>query len=131
MSGGVPCAGCTLCCRHDLILVHPEMGDDPSQYECDDLAAGIKVLKRAANGDCVYLDRATGCTIYDRRPAICREFDCAAAYKRLGAKGRADALAQGTASKAVLDRGHALLKSGYRPEALAERRRILGARGRS
>ena len=29
----VNCAGCTLCCRGDMIMLHPECGDDPSQFE--------------------------------------------------------------------------------------------------
>jgi Fe-S-cluster containining protein len=32
-------------------------------------------LARRANGDCVYLGK-TGCTIYGRRPRVCRNFDC-------------------------------------------------------
>jgi len=34
------------------------------------------VLQRRPDGACVYLDRITGCTIYNRRPKLCRVFDC-------------------------------------------------------
>lgn len=125
----VPCNGCTLCCHRDLIPLMPEFGDDPAQYETE-IIAGQLVLKRAANGDCFYLDRAKGCTIYERRPTTCREFDCAAAYRITGAAGRAKAIANGVASAAVFERGRQLLRNGYRPEALALRRRILGERSR-
>ena len=29
----VPCDDCTLCCRGDAISIHPELGDDASQYQ--------------------------------------------------------------------------------------------------
>ena len=31
--GSVPCAGCTACCQNDVLMLHPEMGDDPAQYQ--------------------------------------------------------------------------------------------------
>ena len=50
----------------------------------EDLADGVKweidepyKLLHDADAWCHYIDRATGgCTIYDKRPAICREYDC-------------------------------------------------------
>jgi uncharacterized protein len=39
-------------------------------------------LKRKANGDCYYLG-PTGCTIHDRAPALCREFDCRTLFTAL------------------------------------------------
>ena len=32
------------------------------------------VLRQRKNHDCIFLDRNRMCTIYDRRPAVCREF---------------------------------------------------------
>lgn len=72
----VPCDGCYVCCQNDLVLIHPELGDKASHYETE-VEAGHYVLAHQDNGDCVYLDRATGCTIHERRPATCRELDCA------------------------------------------------------
>lgn len=71
----VPCGTCTACCQGDAIFMHPECGDDPSQYETE-MYEGRVILKHKPNGDCIYLDRAKGCTIHERRPAICRELDC-------------------------------------------------------
>lgn len=74
--GNPPCNGCTLCCETDTIIVDAARGDDPDQYELRDLGDGIKALAQKPNGDCVYLDRATGCTIHAQAPMVCREFDC-------------------------------------------------------
>jgi Fe-S-cluster containining protein len=126
----VPCNGCTLCCQRDLIPLIPELGDDPANYQTVVIDDHV-VLARAENGDCVYLDRKLGCTIYDRRPGICRGFDCAAAFKSTPPARRALLIEQGKASPAVFERGRQLLRNGYRPAALARRRHILGriARG--
>ena len=40
----------------------------------------IAVLKQKPNGDCLYLGKQ-GCTIHDRAPKMCREFDCRAWYR--------------------------------------------------
>jgi Fe-S-cluster containining protein len=76
----VPCGSCRLCCSHEAIILDPRLGDLVTTYETrvvvnpldGELAA--QVLQKP-NGDCIYLDE-TGCTIYERRPAICRVFDC-------------------------------------------------------
>jgi Fe-S-cluster containining protein len=75
------CDGCRACCLWEQIWIRPEMGDDPSLYETVvDVADGgkIKIAKRENGGQsCRYLG-AKGCTIYDKRPFLCREFDCRA-----------------------------------------------------
>ena len=76
----VPCNGCTLCCYSQAIMLHPEKGDDPSLYqtrEVDHPLTGKKVLMidHKADGSCVHLG-AEGCTVYDKRPVICRMYDC-------------------------------------------------------
>lgn len=83
----VPCNGCTACCRNDLLILHPELGDDAAQYETmpavNPLTGGeVLVLKHKPGGGCVYLE-AGGCSIHGRAPAICREFDCRRFYLRL------------------------------------------------
>ncbi len=45
--------------------------DDASSYEMDE----VGYLKRRPNGACIYLGE-TGCTIYERRPEMCRIFHC-------------------------------------------------------
>lgn len=86
----VPCAGCTLCCQNDAIFVHPELGDDASQYKTQKYH-GLDIIKHLANGQCYYLNLKFGCTIHapclwldvrtgrcrehHYRPNICREFE--------------------------------------------------------
>ena len=76
----VPCNGCTACCKHDLIMLHEEMGDIPQAYACEPMTNPLTgfvgwALKRKADGSCIYLGE-TGCSIHGRAPAVCKEFDC-------------------------------------------------------
>lgn len=112
----VDCNGCTLCCQRDAIVLHPESGDDPAQYETIPFVSPITFkqalqLARAPNGDCIYLDRATGCTIWDRAPVVCREFDCARMYERFGASKIRKAIAAGYCTQEVADAGRKRLKN--------------------
>ena len=72
----VPCNGCVACCQGDLIVLHPELGDDPTQYETTKVGNLLVLAHKDDSKDCIYLDRERGCTIYDKRPAICRSLDC-------------------------------------------------------
>lgn len=79
--GALRCDGCTACCRNQLVVLVEEDGD-PSNYQTVPLeidGAGpdesIRCLENNIDGACVYLGPG-GCTIYDRRPAMCRVFDC-------------------------------------------------------
>lgn len=74
----VPCAGCTACCRFQLILLMPE--DEPnlpaySYIEHTKDGETLRALKGKPNGDCAHLG-PSGCGVYDRRPAVCRAYDC-------------------------------------------------------
>jgi Fe-S-cluster containining protein len=70
------CDGCRACCLYEQIWIRPEMGDDPSLYETVMDGSKIKIAKRENGSEaCRYLG-AKGCTIYDKRPYLCREFDC-------------------------------------------------------
>jgi len=71
----VLCDGCTLCCQGDAVFLHPECGDDPRRYRTEPAGERL-MLAHKANGDCIYLQRRSGCTIWDRRPTVCREMDC-------------------------------------------------------
>lgn len=82
----VDCGMCRRCCKHELITLYPERGDDPSQYLTMTVPDILKpdgeprlALQQKANGDCIYLGD-NGCTIWGRHPQICKKFDCAAAY---------------------------------------------------
>jgi Fe-S-cluster containining protein len=74
---GISCASCeACCCRLEVLL----MGDD-------DVAVGLTaqdrwggwVMRRLDDGWCAALDRNTLlCTIYERRPGVCRDFEVGA-----------------------------------------------------
>lgn len=72
-AGLISCATCqACCCRLEVML----MGDDdvPPALTAQDRWGGW-VMRRLDDGWCAALDRSTLlCTIYERRPFICREF---------------------------------------------------------
>ena len=115
----VPCNGCTICCKNDLLILHPECGDDPSQYEtmeCINPVTGkpALALKHKQEGGCIYLGQ-NGCTIHERAPAICKEFDCRRFYQRLVEQTtrnqRQKLISSGMISKQLLREGRKRLAS--------------------
>lgn len=107
----VPCDGCTACCHFDLVVLHPAEGDDPSQYQTVKAVhplsgKPILALARQANGDCIYLG-PQGCTIHDRAPLICREFDCRRWYRSKTRVERRRMVARGHFTDAVFAAGRA------------------------
>lgn len=77
LSGGpLVCGTCTLCCQNDAVRLLPQ--DDPEQYQTatHPTKPGALMLAHQANGDCIYLDRAKGCTIHATKPTQCRTMDC-------------------------------------------------------
>jgi hypothetical protein len=114
----VPCNGCTLCCQREILPLHPEHGDKVSDYQVQRMA-GRWVLAHKPNGDCIYLDRDKGCTIHNRRPAICREFDCRAMVRAIAARPYGlMARAQRMAGTDVCDRGRQLIRLEAEYEAM-------------
>lgn len=86
----VPCNGCTACCKRELIGLYPEQGDLAERYETVDAVNPLtgrpfKALAQKPDGDCVYLTER-GCSIHDKRPAICRAFDCRRFVRDLGTR---------------------------------------------
>jgi Fe-S-cluster containining protein len=77
-----------------------------------DAATGnpVFLLATETNGQCVYLG-GTGCTIYDRRPLLCRSFDCREHYLMLPRQDRDNLVKLGLSSRAVFNAGRARLKS--------------------
>jgi Fe-S-cluster containining protein len=125
----VPCNGCTECCSSNQgLFLHPEQGDDVESYQhrvFTDPASGkpVFVLATETNGRCVYLG-VSGCTIYDRRPLLCRSFDCRKHYLILPKQDRDNLVKLGVSSRAVFNAGRARLKSlssGERKECLDNR----------
>jgi Fe-S-cluster containining protein len=83
----VPCNGCTACCKREVVALLPEYGDDPTQYDCHPVKVKESgetrmVLRQRPNGECVYLG-PQGCTIYERAPLVCQNFDCRVYYLML------------------------------------------------
>jgi len=110
----VPCNGCTICCKKEIIALQPS--DNPDVYRCTtalDPISGriIVVLERKPNGDCIYLND-TGCSIHGRAPVICREFDCRKFYLSLGSRAnRRRLLRRGDADRELFDAARARLDS--------------------
>ena len=114
----IDCGACTKCCRHfPSIFILPELGDDLSLYEGDierDPTYGKIRLKYQPNGDCIYLDRKTGCTAYDKRPRICHAYDCREGYIKNMSHSRTERRAlmkAGTIDEAVHKEGQKRLKA--------------------
>lgn len=109
----VPCDGCVACCRGELIMLHPEHGDDPARYDTiavrDEGGAGTSLaLRHKPNGDCIYLG-PSGCTIHDHAPAICRTFDCRRFYLKFDSRGRKALIRANDGSHEMLRAGKARL----------------------
>ena len=118
----IPCDGCIQCCKTDQVILHPENGDDLAFYQWDAVQSAlypgrkVAALKRnPTTGHCIYLE-AHGCSIHDKRPAVCRRFHCARTAKALEELPR-------TTRKLILRRGdvvdEVLLEHGKDRLALA------------
>jgi Fe-S-cluster containining protein len=83
----ISCAECAACCCRLEVLI---VGDDVPERLVADNAWGGAVMHRLDDGWCAALDRQTLlCTIYGRRPGICRDFaagghDCQAVRRAQG-----------------------------------------------
>jgi hypothetical protein len=93
--------------------LHPEHGDRAEDYQTATLLAPGKppqiIIDRLPNGDCFYLGEH-GCTIHDRAPWICRDFDCRAALRNSDRIGRKLAIKRGQMTKEIFARGRELLE---------------------
>jgi Fe-S-cluster containining protein len=111
----VPCGSCTECCKSNQgLFLHPEQGDDVQSYQFQvraDPATGNPVyLLATKDGACVYLSPA-GCTIYQRRPLLCRTFDCRKHYLILPKQDRDNLVRLGLSSRVVFNAGRSRLKT--------------------
>lgn len=106
----VPCNGCTECCKtHQLLVLQPQQGDDVQSYRFQILedrnsTKPVFVLASDEKGRCVYLGDS-GCTIYARRPFLCRSFDCRKHYLILPRQDRDNLVRHGLSSRAVFNAG--------------------------
>lgn len=125
----MPCDGCTECCRSNQGLVlHPDHGDDVESYRFQvlghrDTGDPVFALATDERGRCVYLG-SNGCTIYERRPFLCRSFDCRKHYLILPRQDRDNLVKIGLSSRAVFNAG----KSRLRTLNAAERKECLNLR---
>lgn len=72
--GNVPCNGCTLCCKNDLVRL---MIHEVTKYEHEPhpFLPNSYMLAHKPNGDCHYLTE-NGCSIHETKPIMCRTMDC-------------------------------------------------------
>jgi Fe-S-cluster containining protein len=96
------CGGCTACCENDAVGIHPELGDNPKEYRAEIVGERL-VLAHQDNGDCIYLERGKGCTIWNRRPALCREFDCRVFIERVSPEERVLLRVRGMVTQEQID----------------------------
>mgnify|MGYP000095739552 CR=1 FL=1 len=84
------CAGCGKCCH---LLVDLSPGDDvPEEFVVEH--SGMRCMDQQGDGACIALDVQTQlCTIYERRPQVCRDFNRGEALCRRAVFGRRGALA--------------------------------------
>ena len=87
-----PCAGCGKCC-HLLVELTPEVDDVPEDLVVEH--SGVRCMDQHADGACVALDPVTQlCTIYERRPQVCRDFGRGESLCRRAVFGRRGSLAE-------------------------------------
>ncbi|PNQ53641.1 YkgJ family cysteine cluster protein [Vibrio sagamiensis] len=76
LSSDISCSNCKACCCRLEVMIISDTGV-PEQFIKRDQYGGETML-RLHDGWCAALDRdSLMCTIYDRRPWICREFEMA------------------------------------------------------
>lgn len=109
-SSSVPCGACSMCCFHQQVVVLP--GDDANLDVVPEIVPGAgrrMVLRRRQDGGCVYLGEH-GCSIYERRPRICRETDCRDHYFLSANQRRAREAVMNEHDKAIARRGRELVE---------------------
>lgn len=73
----VTCSTCAACCCQLEVMLITDTGVPERYIDTDDW--GGEVMLRLEDGWCAALDRNTMmCTIYEKRPLICREFEAGA-----------------------------------------------------
>jgi Fe-S-cluster containining protein len=96
------------------LVLHPDQGDDVGSYRTQTATAttgeAVFVLETTSGGACVYLGER-GCTIYERRPLICRSFDCRKHYLILPRQDRDNLVRLKLSSRAVFNAGRARLST--------------------
>ncbi|MBV8120377.1 MAG: YkgJ family cysteine cluster protein [Alphaproteobacteria bacterium] len=77
-AGPVPCGECSACCYYAGIPADKKRDRRHLPYLLTERDRdGELVLQQRADGACAHLGEH-GCTVYEHRPAVCRNFDCRA-----------------------------------------------------
>jgi uncharacterized protein len=70
----ITCANCQACCCRLEVLLISNTGVPEHYIDTNDW--GARVMARLDDGWCAALDRhSLLCTIYDKRPTVCRDFE--------------------------------------------------------
>lgn len=121
MTEGLPaiqCGACTRCCHGQMIVLHPERGDDPKQFVT---RAGhhpitgrpAYIIPNKPDGSCHYLGDA-GCEIWGKHPVMCQVYDCRSdflKFKTLPRPERRRLIKAGLTDPALIERGRELVEA--------------------
>lgn len=71
------CKGCGACCSHLSVELIPGKDDVPDYMTefVKDYAVDVEVMKQRTDGRCIALGKDNICTIYNRRPQVCKDFE--------------------------------------------------------
>ncbi len=84
-----------VCCKNTIVLLS-EDEKDSGDYDfvtttdgcncgtCQMMRSKNRVSLRRRDSGCTYLDGIGQCTIYEKRPQVCKDFDCPSTWWRLG-----------------------------------------------
>lgn len=95
-----PCDGCTgVCCKSPVhkfaVILDSEEEDNYTHVWLDEDGVSAEEGSEGPlfpvipykDGKCIYLGSDNRCTIYERRPNLCREFSCLSGYRAHGDEG--------------------------------------------
>jgi len=104
------CGTCNACC-YSPVALRPERGDNPEAYQLalsHDTSApnGLTMLTldRNPDGSC-YALKDGRCSIWPKRPAVCRNFDCRRLFWMYDKAQRRELIAKGYFKRTVFDAG--------------------------
>jgi hypothetical protein len=81
------CGSCQACCHQLVLLTDNDLTRGPWHTDPD---APAPMLQRQTDDSCIYLDPILGCTVYSRRPDMCRAFHCGRWFNTLTPTQRRD-----------------------------------------